>query len=716
MATTMRGSVFAAGALLAVALSPLSLERSSADAGETLSPPLPFALQQVAVAWDGSTLYTFGGRSSGAGAPTDAIVAFDPVSNTSRVLATRLPAGLAGATALFDGRNVYVFGGSDGSSTRDSILRFDPLSEEITAVSTRLPTKIWGAASAWDGKFAYVLGGETRITSADGTVSGDLVRQIIRFDPVTESISTTTYNDSPFYFASAVWNGQDIFIFGAAGSSVYRYSPSTGNLARMAAKLPAPQPAAVWDSRDFYVFSGGQPDAGFVLRYNATLDKLTRMDPVLPSALEGAKAVWTERGALIVGGRDAYDQPSDEVLSYVTTPGPARNLAAITGPGAHEITLRWEKVAETRYDLVTAFKIYRAAEPGAEKEFVASVGLNQSFLDTQLASGRVFSYWVVGSNAAGDGEAVGVTATTFSPPEPPIGLSAAVSEDGMNVSLTWQGRDEDGNDLPTKSYSVYRSTESSERQRLSSVSNRSFVDHAIPNGTYTYGVSAVNDAGEGPASTVQIRIPPELDAPSANVGDSQAGAAGFRAIDLLLTIQDFPVGWRRIEDNPSPEAPQPGLADQLQRTFRWSSESGFSAALLTANAYVFENQTAAKGYFDGQFGGVVNDYALDKKRFGDEAFTWSDEVGERLVVRKSNVVWSYVAYKDGFLDGGMPIDRAAELGLDKFVETPPSDSGGTTTGPRSSDSASSSPSQTPSLGVAAVFGGVVAIALLLRRR
>ena len=99
----------------------------------------------------------------------------DPYVET---LAATLPSPRAGISAIWDGTNVYVFGG-DGAGT--AIARFNPATEEVTTIGASLPNASFITSAAYDGTHAFVFGGML----ADGSTS---TNEITRFDPATETI------------------------------------------------------------------------------------------------------------------------------------------------------------------------------------------------------------------------------------------------------------------------------------------------------------------------------------------------------------------------------------------------------------------------------------------------------------------------------------------------------------------------------------------------
>ena len=136
------------------------------------------------------------------------------------------------------------------------------------------------------------------------------------------------------------------------------------------------------------------------------------------------------------------------------------------------VSLTWSAVSDA-----SSYKVYR--DGGLQ----GSLNTN-SFNDSGLADGS-YLYEVSSVSAAGESVSKASVSATIdnSPPNAPTGLTATVN--GASVSLAWATVSD------AISYKVYRSG-----SLLGSITNNSFNDSGLADGTYLYEVSSVGAAGE----------------------------------------------------------------------------------------------------------------------------------------------------------------------------------------------------------------------------
>lgn len=227
----------------------------------------------AATFWDGRYGYVLGGVVVEAG-PTartlDDIVRFDPASGSVSTRPSRLPTGLSGAVAVWDGAAAYLFGGStDPDGTWNRIVRFDPATGRSEVMPQVLPIKVTHAYAAWDGQHAYIVGGYLR----DGTSA--------QFGP---------------------------------SDRIIRFTPATGEVRTMATRqpvLPGEARGAVWDGRRVLIpvdpsGAEGGLTAATVVAYDPVADKDTTL-PSTFSRLAGAKAIWACSQLLVSARRSLKD-------------------------------------------------------------------------------------------------------------------------------------------------------------------------------------------------------------------------------------------------------------------------------------------------------------------------------------------------------------------------------------------------------------------------
>ncbi|MHA1962937.1 MAG: hypothetical protein ACW99U_22335, partial [Candidatus Thorarchaeota archaeon] len=102
--------------------------------------------------WDGDFAYIFGGED-GVPVNLDEILKYDPISRTSTVMDSVLPAAGGQMSVAWDGTFAYLFGGTTqgGGSKRDSILKYNPSTDTLTVMTEVLPSPRYSTAAVWTG-------------------------------------------------------------------------------------------------------------------------------------------------------------------------------------------------------------------------------------------------------------------------------------------------------------------------------------------------------------------------------------------------------------------------------------------------------------------------------------------------------------------------------------------------------------------------------------
>lgn len=182
---------------------------------------MPSLRHGTAAAWDGRFAYIFGGITGTSGGHLDEIVRFEPATLAVVTMPGRLSHPRNLAPAVWTPYGIYLFGGyrlCDNQQPCDDIERYDPTTDTVTLLTTRLPQPLQGASAVWSGRFIYIFGGE----GSD---------QILQFDPTDESI--TILDDrlpAELYFSAAFWDGRSAYIVGGSTASapsaqILRYDP-----------------------------------------------------------------------------------------------------------------------------------------------------------------------------------------------------------------------------------------------------------------------------------------------------------------------------------------------------------------------------------------------------------------------------------------------------------------------------------------------------------
>ena len=161
------------------------------------------------------------------------------------------------------------------------------------------------------------------------------------------------------------------------------------------------------------------------------------------------------------------------------------NLSASVN--ADSVNLTWDTVADA-----TSYNVYR------DSSLIASP-ITTTFTDTALADGT-YLYEVSAVDGAGESTSKASVSATVNnePPAAPTNLSAAAN--GSNVNLNWDTV------ADATSYNVYRDS-----SLIASPTTNAFTDTALADGTYSYEISSVDDAGESTSKasiTVSVIIEP----------------------------------------------------------------------------------------------------------------------------------------------------------------------------------------------------------------
>jgi fibronectin type 3 domain-containing protein len=152
---------------------------------------------------------------------------------------------------------------------------------------------------------------------------------------------------------------------------------------------------------------------------------------------------------------------------------------------------------------ISGYTVFRGTSP----DFTSSMPLTGSILvnsyhDTSASPGLTYYYFVTAQNSIGT-SAAGVSGPVFvsGPPSAPCSVTTAI--DNGYIRLSWSPPLYSGL-YPVSGYNVYRSLASGSSAVIAHPGNvMSFVDQTVvPGQTYYYSVSAENEAGEGPLSSI----------------------------------------------------------------------------------------------------------------------------------------------------------------------------------------------------------------------
>lgn len=209
-----------------------------------------------------------------------------------------------------------------------------------------------------------------------------------------------------------------------------------------------------------------------------------------------------------------------------TAPSAPAGLTATGGNAA--VTLNW--AASTG---ATSYTVLRSTTSGSGYVSVASSIAGTSYTDSGLTNGTTYYYVVEAVNSAGaSGNSAQASATPTapgSPPAAPTGLAATASN--TQVSLIWNAS------TGATSYTVLRSTTSGSGYAsvATGVSNTSYVDSSLTNGTtYYYVVEAVNAYGAS-GNSAQASATPTAPASPPAAPTGLTATAGNAQVSLAWT-------------------------------------------------------------------------------------------------------------------------------------------------------------------------------------
>jgi len=201
--------------------------------------------------------------------------------------------------------------------------------------------------------------------------------------------------------------------------------------------------------------------------------------------------------AIVLAGCGALSSSGGGGGGGTQVPAMPTGLQATAGNA--QVSLSWNTSTGA-----TSYNVKRSNTSGGPYTKISSP-TTASYTDTGLTNGTPYYYVVTAVNSAGESAASSqATATPTTPvtiPAAPTDLQATAGN--TQVSLTWSAS------AGATSYNVKRSTTSGgPYTKISSPEATSYLDTGLTNGTpYYYVVTAVNSAGESPASSQATATP-----------------------------------------------------------------------------------------------------------------------------------------------------------------------------------------------------------------
>jgi N-acetylneuraminic acid mutarotase len=262
--------------------------------------------------WTGAEMIVWGGRfpATGIGLATGAN--YDPLTDSWNATSlSNAPAGRYLHTAVWTGSEMVIWGGNPGLLQTGA--RYDPVADGWT------PTTTSGAPQGRDDHTAVWTGSEMIVWGGSGSLATGLATGG-RYDPLADRWRPTSMFGAPtgrFWHTSA-WTGDEMIVWGGTFSSNAvpmdsggRYDPSSDTW-RDTALTNAPSPrvfaSAVWTGREMIVWGGSLLDSGGI--YDPVLDAWRPISTVeAPAGRAGHSALWTDRLMVVWGGNIPVTSP-----------------------------------------------------------------------------------------------------------------------------------------------------------------------------------------------------------------------------------------------------------------------------------------------------------------------------------------------------------------------------------------------------------------------
>jgi N-acetylneuraminic acid mutarotase len=286
------------------------------DSWEPISTTDPDALRTRHTAvWTGAEMVVWGGAGDGsASTATNTGRLYDPATDSwSDTSTAGAPPGAWGASTVWTGTEMIVWGGASGSVLRDTGGRYNPLTNSWTAMATSEGRA--DSAHVWTGTEMIVWGGSTWSVIWNNTG--------VRYNPASNTWSAMTTAGAPSgrkNLGGFVWTGAEMLVWGGSGATGQlatggRYNPATDSWVAISnSNAPTARfgHVATWTGAEMIVWGGMNFSTNVYFntggRYNPATDTwsvTSVLDAPLPA--RSARGVWSGSEMIVWGGE--CDQP-----------------------------------------------------------------------------------------------------------------------------------------------------------------------------------------------------------------------------------------------------------------------------------------------------------------------------------------------------------------------------------------------------------------------
>lgn len=285
----------------------------------------PIARYLHAAVWTGREMIIWGGQPAASHDLTRTGSRYDPIHDSWRATTTaNAPQGRLGHTAVWTGREMIVWGGSDtDGNALNTGGRYDPLTDSWKPTAKNgAPEPRSSHVAIWTGRSMLVWGGYVLKCSSMWDCHNEYPTSLGQYDPDSDTWITRTSlpnAPSPRAGCSAVWDGQQLIVWGGYRGSTYgqrtrlqtggRYNPLTEEwspTSTLGAPSGRDQHPACWTGSEMIVW-GGLPDNRTGGHYRPDTDTWAAGTTTnVPADILSGNATWTGEALFVFSDR-LYD-------------------------------------------------------------------------------------------------------------------------------------------------------------------------------------------------------------------------------------------------------------------------------------------------------------------------------------------------------------------------------------------------------------------------